>query len=72
MGNFGEQDHGIPPNSVLASEASMQLLAKPVDTKIYTNAWHAFENPDDKHGYQPEDAANALGRVDRSFEALLK
>ena len=72
LGNFGGQDHGIPPDAVHAFEASMQSLGKPVDAKIYPDAGHAFENPNNKTGYRPEDAADALARVDRFFSAELQ
>jgi carboxymethylenebutenolidase len=65
LGNFGGQDHGIPPDAVHAFEASMQSLGKPVDAKIYPDAGHAFENPNNATGYRPADAADALARIDR-------
>jgi carboxymethylenebutenolidase len=67
LGNFGGQDHGIPPDAVHAFEATMQSLGKPVDAKIYPQAGHAFENPNNATGYRPDDAADALARVDRFF-----
>jgi len=67
MGNFGGQDHGIPPDAVHAFEAAVKPLGKPADIKIYPDAGHAFENPNNKGGYRPEDAADALGRIDRFF-----
>jgi carboxymethylenebutenolidase len=67
LGNFGGQDQGIPPEAVHAFEASMKSLGKPVDAKIYPDAGHAFENPNNKSGYRAGDAADALGRIDRFF-----
>jgi len=71
LGNFGGQDHGIPPDAVHAFEAAMQSLGKPVDAKIYPQAGHAFENPNNATGFRPDDAADALARVDRFFAATL-
>jgi carboxymethylenebutenolidase len=71
LGNFGGQDHGIPPDSVHAFETAMQSLGKPVDAKIYPDAGHAFENPNNQVGYRPDDAADALARVDRFFTEKL-
>jgi carboxymethylenebutenolidase len=71
LGNFGGQDRGIPPDAVHAFEASMQSLGKPVDAKIYPLAGHAFENPNNQAGYRPDDAADALARVDRFFAEQL-
>ncbi len=64
LGNFGGQDHGIPPDAVHAFEAAMQSLGKPVDAKIYPDAGHAFENPTNQAGYRAADAADALARID--------
>jgi len=72
LGNFGSQDHGIPPDSAHAFEASMQWLGKPFDTKIYPYAGRALESLNNKNGYRVGDAADALGRVDRLFDAQLK
>jgi carboxymethylenebutenolidase len=72
LGNFGGQDKGIPPDAVHAFEAAMQSLGKPVDAKIYPDAGHGFENPNNKSGYRGEDASDALGRVDRFFAAHLR
>jgi carboxymethylenebutenolidase len=65
LGNFGGQDRGIPPDAVHAFEAAMQSLGKPVDAKIYPQAGHAFENPNNQAGYRADDAADALARIDR-------
>lgn len=67
LGNFGGLDQGIPPEAVHAFEATMKSLGKPVDAKIYPDAGHAFENPNNKGGFRAADAADALGRVDRFF-----
>ncbi len=72
LGNFGGLDQGIPPDAVHAFAAAMQSIGKPVDTKIYADAGHAFENPNNKMGYRPADAADALARIDRFFAAELK
>lgn len=72
LGNFGGKDQGIPPESVHAFQASMQSMGKPVDAKVYPDSGHAFENPGNKTGYRPDDAADALARVDHFFEANLK
>jgi carboxymethylenebutenolidase len=71
LGNFGGQDHGITPDSVHAFEAAMQSLGKPVDTKIYPQSGHAFENPNNAAGYRADDAADALARMDSFFAEKL-
>jgi carboxymethylenebutenolidase len=72
LGNFGGQDRGIPPEAVHAFEAAMKSLGKPVDVKIYPDAGHAFENPNNKGGYRPEDAADAMARINALFAKELK
>jgi carboxymethylenebutenolidase len=72
LGNFGGQDRGITPDSVHSFEGSMQSIGKPVDVKIYPDAGHAFENPNNTTGYRQVDAADALGRIDRFFAQTLR
>jgi carboxymethylenebutenolidase len=71
LGNFGGKDQGIPPDAVHSFEAAMKLLRKPVDAKIYPEAGHAFENPNNKAGYRADDAANAMDRINKFFDAHL-
>ncbi|MGE5110051.1 MAG: dienelactone hydrolase family protein [Acidobacteriaceae bacterium] len=59
LGIFGEQDRGIPPDSVKAFEQQLKKLGKSVETKIYPDAGHAFENPNNKSGYRADDAQDA-------------
>jgi carboxymethylenebutenolidase len=67
LGNFGGKDQGIPPEAVHAFEASMKSLGKPVNAKIYPEAGHAFENPNNTAGYRHDDAADAMSRMDSFF-----
>jgi carboxymethylenebutenolidase len=59
LGIFGGQDRGIPPESVRSFEQETKKLGKTVQIKIYDDAGHAFENPNNKEGYKPQDAADA-------------
>ena len=72
LGNFGGKDQGIPPEAVHNFEAAMKSLGKSVDAKIYPNSGHAFENPNNKAGYRPDDAADAMQRIDQFLAAHLK
>jgi len=72
LGNFGGKDQGIPPDAVHNFEAAMKPLGKSVDLKIYPDSGHAFENPNNKAGYHPDDAADAMQRIDQFFAAHLK
>lgn len=62
LGNFGGQDRGITPDDVHAFQAAMNSLNKRIDVKIYPDAGHAFENPNNANGYRAADAQDAQGR----------
>jgi carboxymethylenebutenolidase len=72
LGSFGAQDHGITPDDVHKFEQAMKQLGKKVDIKIYDDAGHAFENPDNKTGYRAADAADAWQRTVAFLAATLK
>lgn len=63
LGLFGGQDRGITPDDVKKFGAALDQLGKKIDVKIYDDAGHAFENPNNKDGYRPADAANAWNRT---------
>jgi carboxymethylenebutenolidase len=44
LGLFGEEDRGIPPESVRAFEGALHKLGKRVEVHIYPGAGHAFAN----------------------------
>ncbi len=72
LGLFGAQDPGITPDDVKKFQQSMQQLGKKIEVKIYPDAGHAFENPNNKQGYRPEDAADAWQRTVDFLAATLK
>ena len=72
LGLFGGQDHGITPDDVHKFEASLKQLGKKVDIKIYDDAGHAFENPNNKDGYRAQDAADAWQRTVTFLAETLK
>jgi len=63
LGLFGAQDRGISPDDVRKFEQSMKQLGKKIDIKIYDDAGHGFENPNNKDGYRAEDTADAWKRT---------
>jgi carboxymethylenebutenolidase len=63
LGMFGEQDRGITPDDVKKFQQALTQLGKKADIKIYPDAGHAFENPNNKQGYRPDDAADAWKRA---------
>jgi carboxymethylenebutenolidase len=72
LGSFGGQDHGISPDDVHKFEASMKQLGKKVDIKIYADAGHGFENPNNKDGYRADDTADAWQRTVKFLADNLK
>lgn len=48
LGLFGAQDRGITPDDVKKFAAAMDQLGKKVEVKIYDDAGHAFENPNNQ------------------------
>jgi carboxymethylenebutenolidase len=72
LGLFGAQDHGIPPEDVKKFGATLDQLGKKIDIKIYDDAGHAFENPNNKDGYRAADAADAWSRTGAFLAANLK
>jgi carboxymethylenebutenolidase len=59
LGIFAGQDRGIPVEDVKKFEQELKQLGKKVQIIIYPDAGHAFENPNNKAGYRPDDAADA-------------
>ncbi|PYX50672.1 MAG: dienelactone hydrolase family protein [Acidobacteria bacterium] len=72
LGLFGAQDRGITPDDVHKFEAAMKQLGKKIDVHIFSDAGHAFENPNNKEGYRPEDAAEAWDRTVEFLQVTLK
>jgi carboxymethylenebutenolidase len=74
LGLFGGLDQGITPDDVQKFEAAMKQQGKKVEIKIYDDAGHAFENPDNKNtpGYRPADAADAWQRTVAFLAEYLK
>jgi carboxymethylenebutenolidase len=63
LGLFGAQDQGIPADDVKKFGATLDQLGKKIDVKIYDDAGHAFENPNNKAGYRAADATDAWKRT---------
>lgn len=72
LGIFGAQDHGITPDDVHKFQQTMQELGKKIDIKIYDDAGHAFQNPNNKDGYRAADTADAWNRTIVFLAANLK
>jgi carboxymethylenebutenolidase len=72
LGLFGGQDRGIPPEDVKKFQQQLNQLGKKNDITIYPDAGHAFQNPNNKEGYRPKDAADAWEKTVRFLAANLK
>jgi carboxymethylenebutenolidase len=72
LGLFGGQDQGIPPADVKKFGETLDKMGKKIDIKIYDDAGHAFENPNNKTGYRADDAADAWKRTLDFLSANLK
>ncbi len=72
LGLFGGQDRGIPPASVQQFEKTMKTLGKQVETHIYPDAGHAFQNPGNVKGYRADDTTDAQRRITEFFASTLK
>lgn len=72
LGLFGAQDRGITPDDVHKFGEALDQLGKKIDIKIYDDAGHAFENPNNKDGYRAADAADAWNRTVEFLESTLK
>ncbi len=72
LGNFGGQDQGITSDDVKKFQRAMESAGKKVDLKIYPDAGHGFENPNNKKGYRADDTADAWKRTVDFLSANLK
>jgi len=72
LGIFGGQDQGIPVDDVKKFEQALKQQGKKVEIVIYPNAGHGFENPNNKAGYRPDDAADAWKRTVAFLSDTLK
>jgi carboxymethylenebutenolidase len=72
LGLFGALDRGITPDDVKAFGAAMDKAGKKIEVTIYPDAGHAFENPNNKDGYRPADAADAWNKTVNFLASTLK
>jgi len=63
LGIFGGKDGGIPVEDVKKFERTLKQDGKRIEVKIYPDAGHGFENPNNKAGYRADDAADAWQRT---------
>ncbi len=71
LGLFGEQDQGIPLESVRAFEGALRELGKNAKIVVFPGADHAFANPSGRN-YQPEAAEKAWLETVAFLQGALK
>jgi carboxymethylenebutenolidase len=59
LGIFGGKDRGITEGDINKFQTRMTKLGKKVEIKIFPDAGHGFENPNNREGYRQEDAKTA-------------
>ncbi|HTS59018.1 MAG TPA: dienelactone hydrolase family protein [Terriglobales bacterium] len=72
LGIFGGQDKGISVDDVKKFEQALKQQGNQVEIVVYPDAGHAFENPNNKTGYRPDDAADAWKRTVNFLASTLK
>ena len=72
LGLFGAQDRGIPPADVRKFGETLDQMGKKIEIKIYDDAGHGFQNPNNKDGYREADTADARKRTEDFLAATLK
>ena len=72
LGLFGAKDQGITPDDVHKFGEAMDKLGKKGTIKIYDDAGHGFENPNNKAGYNAADTADAWQRTENFLAEYLK
>lgn len=72
LGNFGGLDKGITPAMVDDFSKQMKALGKSVNVKVYPDAGHAFENENNKTGYNADDTVDAKRRALLFLNSQLK
>lgn len=72
LGLFGAQDRGIPPADVRKFGEALDQMGKKIEIKIYDDAGHGFQNPNNKDGYREADAADAWKRTADFLAMTLK
>ncbi|MCE9498988.1 MAG: dienelactone hydrolase family protein [Leptospira sp.] len=72
LGIFGEQDKGIPPESVRSFEKLLISEKKNVQIKIYSGVGHAFMNPANKKGFNKRISDEAWVVIDSFLDKNLK
>lgn len=70
LGNFGQEDQGIPPSEVEKLREALKAHHKTAELYIYEHAGHAFNN-DTRESYRPEAAKLAFHRTLDWFKKYL-
>jgi carboxymethylenebutenolidase len=74
QGLFGQEDQGIPAQSVREFETDAKKMGKDVSCTLYPGAGHAFMNEGNKSkpGYQAAASKDAWSKIDAFFRRTLR
>jgi carboxymethylenebutenolidase len=72
LGIFGDQDRGIPVESVRQFETTLKRLGKTVEVHIFQGAGHAFANQNNPRSYNAKAADEAWRITLRFLESHLR
>jgi carboxymethylenebutenolidase len=72
LGIYGEEDGGIPAESVEQFEKQARELGRNVTVYLYEGAGHAFMNPYNKKGYNAKATADAWDKILAFLDKELK
>src|SRR5579864_2576758 len=72
LGIFGAQDRGISPADVKKFQEALNQMGKKIEVKIYDDAGHGFQNPNNKEGYREADTADASKLIAEFLRKTLK
>ncbi|MCE7870010.1 dienelactone hydrolase family protein [bacterium CPR1] len=72
LGIFGENDRGIPLETVKAFERALSEAGKPHKIVVFPRVGHAFMNPNNQAGYDKTQARAAWTAIWSFFESNLR
>lgn len=71
LGNFGEEDQGIPTDSVEAFAKTLKDAGDQVDFKVYPHAGHGFASSKDPKTFKAAAAKDADARADKFLAKVI-
>ena len=72
LGIFGAQDRGSTPADVKKFQKALSQRGKKIEVKVYRDAGHAFQNPNNQEGFRQADTADRSKRTADFLAKTLK